>query len=72
VRIIVEPPGEYPSASRIAGNVGNLQMEDAFAVLRRYARDHGHKLTVVAEQVVNRDLRGQDLIEYARSASVLP
>lgn len=59
-------------AKGVLANVGDLSMEDAFTVLRRYARDHGHKLTVVAEQVVNRDLRGQDLLDYARRASIVP
>lgn len=65
-RIVLE------QAKGVLANVGRLEMEDAFAVLRRYARDHGHKLTQVAEHVVNRDIDGQELIDYVRSASVQP
>lgn len=65
-RVILE------QAKGVIAHVGNLEMQDAFAVLRRYARDHGHKLTAVAAQVVNRDLRGEHLIDHARSASILP
>lgn len=65
-RIVLE------QAKGVLANVGDLAMEDAFAVLRRYARDHGRKLTAVAEQVVTRDLPGQRLIDHARSASILP
>jgi len=58
-------------AKGVLAAVGDLEMEDAFAVLRRYARDRGEKLTVVAAQVVNRELAGQELIDHARSTSVL-
>ncbi|WP_406832395.1 GAF and ANTAR domain-containing protein [Pedococcus sp. KACC 23699] len=59
-------------AKGVLANEGGLAMNDAFTVLRRYARDHGRTLTSVAEQVVNRSMRGQDLLEYARSAAILP
>lgn len=64
-RIVLE------QAKGVLANVGDLDMKDAFAVLRRYARDHGRKLTAVAELVVDRDLPGQTLIDHARSASIL-
>jgi len=50
---------------------GNLEIEDAFTLLRRYARGHGHKLTDVAQQLVDRDIDGHDLIEYANSTSII-
>jgi hypothetical protein len=51
---------------------GNLEMDVAFAVLRRYARDHGRRLSDVAEQVVGRRLRTDVLLRHARSAAILP
>jgi GAF domain-containing protein len=65
-RIVLE------QAKGVLANAGHLEMQDAFVVLRRYARDHGRKLSTVAEQVVTRELRSQELLDYARSASILP
>jgi AmiR/NasT family two-component response regulator len=65
-RIVVE------QAKGVIAQAGGLEMADAYAVLRRYARDHGRKLSTVAEQVVTRELRSQELLDYARSASILP
>ena len=65
-RIVVE------QAKGVLAHTGELDMETAFAVLRRYARDHGRRLAEVAAQVVSRDLSGQTLIEHARFAAVLP
>lgn len=65
-RIVLE------QAKGVLASAGDLEMQDAFTVLRRYARDHGRKLSTLAEQVVNRELRGQELLDYARSAAILP
>jgi len=65
-RIVLEQAKGVLAAS------GNLEMEDSFTVLRRYARDHGHRLTDIAQRVVDRDIRGQELIDYARTTSILP
>ena len=59
-------------AKGVLANAAQLEMHDAFMVLRRYARDHGRKLSTVAHQVVNREIRSQELLDYARSMSVLP
>lgn len=64
-RIVVE------QAKGALAQAGDLDMEDAFNVLRRYSRDHGIKLSVVANQVVDRDLKYAVLIEHARSAATL-
>lgn len=64
-RIVVE------QAKGALAHAGNLAMEDAFIVLRRYARDHGTKLSVVASQVVDRELSYDALIQHARSAAKL-
>ncbi len=47
-------------------------MDTAFTVLRRYARDHGEKLSDVARGIVSRDLPGEAVLEKARSMSLLP
>lgn len=65
-RIVIE------QAKGVLAHEGNLDMEHAFAVLRRYARDHERKLTTVAAQVVNREISGQELIAHARLTSILP
>ncbi|HXH78451.1 GAF and ANTAR domain-containing protein [Nocardioides sp.] len=78
-RTIVISQLQHALASRIAleqakgvvASSGGLEMEEAFAVLRRYARDHGQKLSAVAAQVVNRELRGETLVQHARSAAVI-
>jgi GAF domain-containing protein len=54
-------------AKGILAQTGNLEMGDAFSVLRRYARDHGRKLSDVAAAVVDRRLDGTDVLAHARS-----
>lgn len=44
---------------------GNLEMDEAFARLRAYARDHNTRLTDVARAVVARELPAQHLLEHA-------
>lgn len=51
---------------------GELEMDVAFAVLRRYARDHGRRLSDVAAEVVGRRLSGDLVLRHARSAAILP
>lgn len=65
-RIVVE------QAKGVIAHANGLRMEDAFAVLRRYARDHGTKLSVTASQVVDRELENEVLIQHARSTAILP
>lgn len=62
-RIVVE------QAKGAIAQVGDLTMEDAFAVLRRYARDHSTKLSVVANRVVGRELHYETLVQHARPAT---
>lgn len=64
-RIVVE------QAKGVLAQGGGLGLDEAFAALRRYARDHGTKLSVTASQIVDRDLRFEEVIEHARSTSVL-
>lgn len=65
-RIILE------QAKGVIASSGELEMEVAFKVLRRYARDHGRRLSDVAADVVNRRVRGTELLQHARSAAILP
>lgn len=65
-RIVVE------QAKGVIAHGGGLEMDAAFAVLRRYARDHGRKLSDIASEVVRRELSQEALLEHARTTSVLP
>jgi ANTAR domain/GAF domain len=51
-------------AKGVLAEHGQLDMADAFAMLRRYARDHNERLTDVAQQVVGRSLTAQDLLDH--------
>ncbi|NEK87550.1 GAF and ANTAR domain-containing protein [Blastococcus saxobsidens] len=61
-RIVLE------QAKGVLAQKGSLQMDEAFAALRRYARDHNLRLTAVAEAVVTRALPAQQLLAHARGA----
>lgn len=65
-RIVLE------QAKGVVAAEGELGMEDAFHVLRRYARDHGRRLSEVAAEIVARRLRGVVVVEHGRSAGILP
>ncbi|QCW49287.1 GAF and ANTAR domain-containing protein [Nocardioides dongxiaopingii] len=54
-------------AKGIVANAGEVNVRDAFVLLRHYARDHGRKLTDVAAEVVSRDLRSTTVLEHARA-----
>lgn len=58
-RIVLE------QAKGVLAQQGSLQMEEAFAVLRRYARNNNLRLTAVAEAVVARRLPAQRLLEHS-------
>ncbi len=64
-RIVVE------QAKGVIAQVGGLDMDEAFMVIRRYARDHARKLSDVAAELVARELPGQTLLDHARSVAVL-
>lgn len=65
-RIVVE------QAKGVLAHAGGISMDVAFSVLRRYARDHGRRLSDVATQVVERQLPHQALVQHAQSAGILP
>ncbi|MBA3744655.1 GAF and ANTAR domain-containing protein [Sporichthya sp.] len=50
--------------------VGNVTMAHAFEALRRYARDHNERLSVVAQNVVTRELTGELVLEHAKRKGV--
>lgn len=59
-RIVLE------QAKGVLAQQGSLAMEEAFAILRRYARDHNLRLTAVAEAVVARRLPARQLLDRVR------
>ena len=65
-RIVLE------QAKGVIANAGGLEIDDAFGVLRGYARDHGRKLSEIAHEVVNRELRGETLLQHSQSAALRP
>jgi transcriptional regulator with GAF, ATPase, and Fis domain len=60
-RVVIE------QAKGVLSQQGNLDMAEAFAVLRRYSRDHNLRLTDVAGATVSRTLPAQQLIDYVQS-----
>lgn len=54
-------------AKGVLSQQGNLDMEQAFRVLRRYARDHNLRLSELAEAVVSRQVSGRQLLDHART-----
>lgn len=65
-RIVLE------QAKGVVSAAGELDMEEAFTALRRYARDHGRRLSEVAGEVVGRRLRGTAVLAHARAVGILP
>jgi transcriptional regulator with GAF, ATPase, and Fis domain len=60
-RIVVE------QAKGVLAQLGSLEMDEAFALLRGYARDHDLRLTDLAEAVVARTFAAQNLLDYGRT-----
>jgi transcriptional regulator with GAF, ATPase, and Fis domain len=60
-RVVIE------QAKGVLAQVGQFDMAEAFAVLRRYARDHNLRLSDVAQAVISRSLDPKDLIDNAQS-----
>ena len=53
-------------AKGVLAQQGRLEVQDAFVVLRRYARDHKLRLTGLATSVVHRQVPGRLLLEHAQ------
>ena len=64
-RIVLE------QAKGVIAAAGGLGMEDAFNALRRYARDHGLRLTSLATELVHRRLAPVAVVEHASSLGIL-
>lgn len=64
-RVVIE------QAKGVLAQRGDLDMAQAFAVLRRYARDHNHGLTNVARAVVSRRVSVGRLLEHAGAQSMI-
>ena len=56
-------------AKGVIAHSGGLEIDDAFTVLQRYARDHSRKLSAVATDVVNRKLRADALLQHTSPSS---
>lgn len=54
-------------AKGVLAERGQLEMSEAFAALRGYARDHSVKLAEVAQRLVSRELRAEVVLDHARS-----
>lgn len=65
-RVLIE------QAKGVLASSGGLDMEQAFAVLRGYARDHNQRLTEVARAVVYRETPAPALLDHARSKASGP
>jgi transcriptional regulator with GAF, ATPase, and Fis domain len=55
-RVVIE------QAKGILAHQSGIEMDDAFAQLRRYARNHNELLTMVAKRLVSRDLLPQTVL----------
>jgi ANTAR domain/GAF domain len=63
-RVVIE------QAKGVLAQRGHLDMAQAFAILRRHARDHNLRLTDVARAVVSRSLSAEQLIDSAQSREI--
>ncbi len=65
-RVVVE------QAKGVLAQRGDLDMDEAFVVLRRYARDHNLRLADVAQDVVSRQLPAQRVLDNTSHRSAKP
>ena len=61
-RVVVE------QAKGLLAQGGDLDMDQAFAALRRYARDHNQRLSEVARTMVLRELAAQRVLDHHASS----
>jgi hypothetical protein len=59
-------------AKGVLAQRGDLEMDQAFAVLRRYARDHNLRLTHVARSVAGREIPAQSVLEHSLGRKSAP
>jgi transcriptional regulator with GAF, ATPase, and Fis domain len=58
-------------AKGILAQLGDLDMDQSFTALRRYARDHSQRLSDVARRLVSGDLLAARVLEHASSGDAL-
>ena len=56
-------------AKGVLAERGELNMTQAFAALRGYARDHDHRISDLAVDLVHLELRAEQVLEHARTRS---
>lgn len=59
-------------AKGMLAQAGDLDVEQGFEILRRFARDHNQRLVAVARLLVTRELSAAAVIAHARAKDVLP
>ena len=59
-------------AKGVLAERGELEMGQAFAALRGYARDHNHKLSDVAHDLVRRALPAKQVLDHAQTRAARP
>lgn len=59
-RVIIE------QAKGLLSQLGDLDMEQAFSVLRRYARDHNERLSDLGRKLITREIAGRTVLAHAR------
>ena len=59
-------------AKGVLAQRGDLDMDQAFAVLRRYARDHNLRLTDVARAVAGREIPARSVLEHSLGRDPAP
>lgn len=59
-------------AKGLLAQLGQLDMDQAFAALRRYSQDHNERLGTVATRLTSRELKPQDVLDHARAKGTLP
>ncbi len=55
----------------LLAQLGNVEMQQAFTVLRRYARDNNERLSEVARRLVSRELSGRSVLDHALAKGAL-
>jgi transcriptional regulator with GAF, ATPase, and Fis domain len=59
-------------AKGLLAQLGGLDMDQSFAAIRRYARDHNQRLSDVANRLVSRDLPASEVLAPAMAKAVVP
>jgi GAF domain-containing protein len=65
-RVVVE------QAKGLVAQLGGLDMDQSFAAIRRFARDHNERLTDVATRLVSRELPVAEVLAHAMAKAVAP